>query len=135
MKTSSREGEIDRSLERSLDALPLFPLPQVVLFPEAVLPLHVFEPRYRTMLRDCLARHGALAVVQIVPGEDEHGRPRIAEVSGAGVIVEHQPLPDGRANIVVLGQARVRLEEQDDEGDEPRCWVRRTPYGPERVCR
>lgn len=99
------------SLEDALDRLPIFPLPEVVLFPEAVLPLHVFEPRYRTMLRDCLRTHGAMAVAQIVPGVDEHGRPRIAAISGGGVVVEHEPLGDGRAKIVLLGRARLRLDE------------------------
>lgn len=95
----------------AIHRLPIFPLPQVVFFPEAVLPLHVFEPRYRAMLRDCLTTHGAMAIAQIVPGEDDHGRPRIAEIASGGIIVEHQPLPDGRANIVLRGMARLHLAE------------------------
>ncbi|MDB4941747.1 MAG: hypothetical protein JWP97_1281 [Labilithrix sp.] len=113
-------------LEASLSALPVFPLPQVVLFPEAILPLHVFEPRYRAMLKHCLAAHGALVIAQIIGGEDEHGRPRIAPVSGGGVVVEHQPLADGRANIVVRGQARLRLEELDPEDGRPYRMARAT---------
>jgi ATP-dependent Lon protease len=114
-----------RSLEDALAAIPVFPLPQVVLFPEAILPLHVFEPRYRAMLQHCLATHGALVVAQIIGGEDEHGRPRIAKTSGGGIVIEHHPLADGRANIVLLGQARLRLDELDPEepgpdGAEPR---------------
>ncbi len=96
------------SLEDALDDLPLFPLPQVVLFPDAPLPLHIFEPRYRKMLADCLASHKAIAIAQIVSGATG---PRIAEVVGGGIIVEHQSLPDGRSNIVVLGQARLRIED------------------------
>jgi len=103
------------SLKDALDRLPIFPLPQVVLFPEATLPLHVFEPRYRAMLRDCMRTHGAMAVAQVLPGEDEHGRPRIAQICGGGIVVEHQPLGDGRANIVLLGQARLRLDELSPE--------------------
>ncbi|MBS2013206.1 MAG: LON peptidase substrate-binding domain-containing protein [Deltaproteobacteria bacterium] len=99
--------------------LPIFPLPQVVFFPEAVLPLHVFEPRYRAMLRDCITTHGAMAIAQIVPGEDDHGRPRIAEVAAGGIIIEHQPLPDGRANIVLRGVARLRLEELEPSDGLP----------------
>jgi ATP-dependent Lon protease len=57
----SESRTFDReSLEHALAAIPIFPLPQVVLFPEAVLPLHVFEPRYRSMLRHELATHGAM---------------------------------------------------------------------------
>ncbi len=99
------------SLADALDRIPIFPLPQVVLFPEAILPLHVFEPRYREMIRDCLATHGAMVVAQRIAGEDEHGRPRIARVCGGGILVEHQALADGRSNIVVLGLARLGLEE------------------------
>jgi Lon protease-like protein len=101
------------SLDAAMEELPLFPLAQVVFFPRATLPLHVFEPRYRAMLQHCLETHGALAVVQVVdPSDlDEHGNPRIADVAGAGVIVEHQKLPDGRSNILLRGEARVRLEE------------------------
>ena len=96
------------SFDDALDDLPLFPLPQVVLFPDAPLPLHIFEPRYRKMLADCLASHRAIAIAQIVPGATG---PRIAEVVGGGLIVEHQALPDGRSNIVVVGQARLRIED------------------------
>ncbi len=100
-------------LAAALDALPLFPLPQVALFPGAVLPLHVFEPRYKAMIRDCLETHRALAIVQIVDADDldEHGHPRIAKIAGAGLIVDHAELPEGRFNILVRGRARVRLDE------------------------
>ncbi|CAN5790638.1 hypothetical protein BH11MYX4_BH11MYX4_59530 [soil metagenome] len=113
-------------LEQALAAIPIFPLPQVVLFPEAVLPLHVFEPRYRTMLRDCLATHGALVIAHIVGGEDEHGRPRIAPIAGGGIVIEDQTLPDGRSNIVVLGKARLRLEELAPDASRPYRMARAT---------
>jgi len=90
--------------DSALDLVPVFPLPHVVLFPHARLPLHVFEPRYRKMLADCLAGSRAIVLAQ-VDGS------RIADVAGAGVVVEHQALPDGRSNIIVAGCARVRLEE------------------------
>jgi ATP-dependent Lon protease len=106
----------DKSLERALAAIPVFPLPQVVLFPHAILPLHVFEPRYRAMMKDCLATHGALVVAQLVGGEDEYGRPRLAPIAGGGIVIEHQPLADGRSNIVVLGQERLFLEELPPQG-------------------
>lgn len=100
-------------LVAALPALPLFPLPQVALFPGAVLPLHVFEPRYKAMIRDCLSTHRALAVVQVTNADqlDEHGHPTIATIAGAGVIVDHAELPEGRFNILVRGRARVRLAE------------------------
>jgi ATP-dependent Lon protease len=97
----------------ALADVPIFPLPQVVLFPRALLPLHVFEPRYRTMLKDCLETH-RMMVVALIPNPDdldEGGRPKIAKVAGLGVVIEHQALPDGRANIVLHGRARVRVDE------------------------
>jgi Lon protease-like protein len=109
-----------RSFEDALGtAIPIFPLPQVVLFPAAELPLHIFEPRYRAMLAHALSAHGALAIAHIIGGEDEHGRPRIAPIAGGGIVIEHQPLPDGRSNIVLLGQARLRLDELDPDDSRP----------------
>ncbi len=100
-------------LAAALKELPIFPLPQVVLFPRALLPLHVFEPRYRTMIADALASHRAIAMGLVDPSgeKDEQGQPRIASIAGIGLIVEHQTLPDGRSNILLHGEARVRLEE------------------------
>jgi Lon protease-like protein len=101
-------------IEAALDSMPIFPLPQVVLFPQALLPLHVFEPRYRAMLKDCLATHRTMALALLGPDistSAERDLPPIAAVAGVGVIVEHQALPDGRANIVLQGRARVRLDE------------------------
>ena len=97
----------------ALEALPLFPLPQAVLFPGAMLPLHVFEPRYRAMIKDALETHRTLAVVLVThPHElDGHGHPRIADVAGVGEIVDHTELAGGRYNVLLRGRARVRLEE------------------------
>jgi len=102
-----------RDLGPALDALPIFPLPQTVLFPGALLPLHVFEPRYRTMVKDALATHKAIGVALIREGHDRdsHGHPRIEPVIGVGVIIDHLELPDGRYNILLHGRGRVRLEE------------------------
>ena len=116
-----------RSLENALaGAIPIFPLPQVVLFPQAVLPLHVFEPRYRAMLKHSLSTHGALIVAHLVGGEDEHGRPRIAPIAGGGIVIEHQELPDGRSSIVLLGEARLRLEELEPDASRPFRMARAT---------
>jgi ATP-dependent Lon protease len=100
-------------LEAALHELPIFPLPQIVLFPRALLPLHIFEPRYRTMLKDCLETHSAM-VVALVPDPhelDANRNPRIATVAGGGIVIEHQSLPDGRSNILLHGLSRLRLEE------------------------
>lgn len=96
-----------------LEELALFPLPGVVFFPGTLLPLHVFEPRYRRMTLDVLAGSRKMAVVSIPDASrsDPAGQPEIARVAGMGAIVQHRPLPDGRHDIVLAGHARVALEE------------------------
>ena len=88
----------------------LFPLPGVVLFPHAVLPLHIFEPRYRQMARDALAGDRLVTIVQALPrGASDPHRPPIEEVGCLGKILLHEALPDGRFNFLLLGCKRVRL--------------------------
>ncbi len=101
--------------------LPVFPLPRVVLFPGAMLPLHLFEPRYRRLAIDCM-REGprAMAIALLAPGweHDYEGCPPVAPVCGAGRIVVHEEQPDGTHDIVLRGVSRVRLEELP-RGDLP----------------
>mgnify|MGYP003414648485 CR=1 FL=1 len=70
--------------------VPLFPLPNVVLFPGAPLPLHVFEPRYRKMVEDALGSHRSIGIVLLKPGyeQDYQGRPPIYPLGCSGAIVE-----------------------------------------------
>ena len=100
--------------EQELSAIPVFPLPNVVLFPGTTLALHIFEPRYRDMVGDCL-RDGrmAMAIAQLKPGwqAQYQGRPPLCEVAGAGRIVSHIERPDGRYDIELEGLSRVRLNE------------------------
>lgn len=99
-------------LQPALDALPLFPLPEVVLFPGAALPLHVFEQRYRKMLRDVLDSHRKLCVVQLRGGAPTASDdPPIATIAGVGEVVDATELPSGRFNILLRGLARVSLDE------------------------
>lgn len=102
---------LQRLDDSNLLALPIFPLPNAVLFPGMALPLHVFEERYRAMVAHCLAHQGALAIVLLQPGfeADYEGRPPITTVMGAGVIAAHEKLADGRYNLVVQGTDRIRL--------------------------
>lgn len=85
--------------------LPLFPL-DAVLYPGTRLPLHIFEPRYRAMLADALARDGAFALMP--PGE-EGTDPATGAIGCIAQVVSHQELPDGRANILVEGSERCIL--------------------------
>jgi hypothetical protein len=85
--------------------IPIFPLPNVVLFPEVPLPLHIFEPRYCAMVRDALAGAGLIGMV-LLRGDwqDEyHGAPETYRTGCVGRIVETTPLPDGKFNIVLAG--------------------------------
>lgn len=93
-----------------LEDVPVFPLPGVVLLPEQRLPLHIFEPRYRAMVRDTLEGHGHLVVARIPEGETGD-TPRFEHVATLGRITTHQKLPDGRFNILVEGVVRVALDE------------------------
>lgn len=92
----------------------LFPLPNVVLFPAQHLSLHVFEPRYRALVRDAIEHGGRLAVPRLRPGYDRqyHGAPPVYPICGVGHITEYSRLPDGRFNIVVLGLGRTRIVEE-----------------------
>ena len=94
--------------------LPIFSLPNVVFFPHTLLPLHVFEPRYRQMLADCLAGERRLAVVLLRAGweEDYYGCPPVYSVAGAGEIIQSEMLPDGRSNIVLGGLGRIVINEE-----------------------
>lgn len=97
--------------------LPLFPLPDVVLFPGALLPLHIFEPRYRAMVGDALAGDRRIGMVLLRPGweRDYEGRPPIHDIGCSGVVTHAASLVDGRYNIVLQGLERFRVvaEEHD----------------------
>ncbi|MFQ5521288.1 MAG: LON peptidase substrate-binding domain-containing protein, partial [Candidatus Methylomirabilia bacterium] len=92
--------------------LPVFPLPNVVFFPHTMLPLHIFEPRYREMVADCLTGDKRLAVVLLKPGweADYYGRPPVYPVAGAGEITQWESLPDGRYNILLRGLGRILID-------------------------
>jgi Lon protease-like protein len=94
---------------------PLFPLPSVVLMPGALLPLHVFEQRYRVMLRDALAGEKLIAMALLKPGfeAEYHEAPAIDEWVGLGRIVAHESLSDGRSNLLLAGLRRARVVEED----------------------
>src|SRR5262249_20423989 len=92
--------------------VPIFPLPDVTFFPNTLLPLHVFEARYRAMVMDVLARDRRLAVVKLVPGFEAAyaGKPAVHPVAGAGEIVSWERLATGRYNILIKGEWRIRIE-------------------------
>jgi Lon protease-like protein len=121
----------------------LFPLPGAVLFPHAVLPLHIFEPRYRQMTEDALADDRLVTIVALRESSAGQGvalgSPPVEAVGCLGRIIRHERLPDGRFNFLLLGRKRIRLKRElpgpklyrtaevevlddlyDDEPEEPR---------------
>jgi hypothetical protein len=92
--------------------VPLFPLPDVVFFPKTLLPLHVYEPRYRALASEALEQDRVICTALLKPGweADYYGSPEVYPVGCVGKIVQHQKLPDGRYNITLDGLTKVRIE-------------------------
>lgn len=106
--------------------MPLFPLDSVALLPQQVIPLHIFEPRYRQLIDHALDAAGqvAMATYQGEAWKDEyHGNPPLLPAVCVGMIVEHQRLPDGRYNILLQGVCRARIV-QHFMPDEPHQYRR-----------
>lgn len=98
--------------------IPLFPLPNVVFFPGVPLPLHIFEPRYREMVRDASKAAAPIIGMVLLKGEwrkDYYGNPQIFSIGCAGRMTRIQPLPDGRYNILLQGLREFVVEEESGE--------------------
>ena len=108
-----------------MDLLPLFPLPNVVLFPNVFLPLHIFEPRYREMIADALEGDRLIGMVLLKPGweDDYSGRPPVYPIGCSGVMTHVERLPDGRYHIVLRGIERFRIVEEDQSRSYRRAAV------------
>jgi ATP-dependent Lon protease len=120
---------------REIKHLPLFPLP-LVLLPNELLPLHIFEPRYRQMLKDLETGGNYFGVTLFEPDETGAGRPATGTTGCLAEVRENNPLPDGASNILTMGVIRYRLidyidasepyfvgdveffEDQEESGDE-----------------
>ena len=96
----------------------LFPLPNLVLFPHVVQPLHVFEPRYRQMTADALGGDRLITLALLKPGWEDAGTkpPDLHPVACLGRVVADQLLPDGRYNLLLRGLSRARIVEEVDSG-------------------
>jgi uncharacterized protein len=96
--------------------IPVFPLPNVVLFPTVSLPLHIFEARYREMVADALEGDRIIGMALLRPGWEGsyEGRPPIYPIGCAGLITHAERLSDGRYNIVLRGLEKFRLVREDD---------------------
>ncbi len=101
------------------DPIPVFPLPGCVMLPGAVLPLHVFEPRYRAMVHDVVSRPQCdrFIATALLSGDYEHlydtNNAPIAPAVCVGQVVQHAAMSDGRCNIVLVGRARAHIVSED----------------------
>jgi hypothetical protein len=109
--------------------LPMFPL-SAVLFPHASMPLHVFEPRYRELMRDCLAGDARFGVVLIERGSEVGGGDERSTLGTRGVITKAVELPDGRWVLELEGEALVAVEQWLPDDPYPVAMVRETPQVP-----
>jgi len=100
--------------------VPIFPLAGAILFPRAQLPLHIFEPRYREMVRDAIDGPGQIAMIQPLRIDDDNQAP-LYGVGCVGELVGVEELDDGRFNIVLLGSNRFRLVRETDSDSAYRC--------------
>jgi len=96
-------------------SLPIFPLPNVVLFPNVFLPLHIFEPRYRQMVAESLAGDRIIGMVLLQPGyeADYDGAPPIYSTGCSGLITHSEKLEDGRYNLVLRGLEKFAIESEE----------------------
>jgi len=94
--------------------VPLFPLPNLVFFPQTRMPLHIFEPRYRQMIADAVAGEMRFGIVLLRPGweDDYFGAPAVHPWGTLTIIEQAMPLDDGRFNILVRGEVRIRIVEE-----------------------
>lgn len=99
------------NLDEFSGVIPLFPLSTVVFFPNTLLPLHIFEPRYKQMINDVIDKEKIIGMALFKPGwgDDYYGNPDVFETVGMGRIVSSEKFEDGRINIVLYGLRRVKI--------------------------
>lgn len=99
--------------------LPLFPLPNTVLFPGVFLPLHIFEPRYKQMVTSAIEGDRIIGMTLLVPGHDERyeGRPPVFPVGCAGLITHVERQNDGRFNLILRGLDKFHIDEEEPATD------------------
>ncbi len=120
------------------DVIPIFPLPRVVLLPSEVLPLHVFEPRYIELVRDAVASHRVIGIVEVLPGHEKDlpQSPPVREVGCVGFIATHEELEDGRFLMWLLGLERFHIEQELEVPTsyrQVRVRYKPTPESPKRL--
>lgn len=128
--------EFDR--EQFSGVVRLFPLPNLVMFPHVLQPLHIFEPRYRALMAEALATDGLITMAVLAPGwqKSYDERPAVQSVACLGRVTTHQQLADGRFNLLLQGLSRVRILEElpaDKPFREARAELLEDHYSPHTV--
>ena len=103
--------ESEKKFSGENSVVPLFPLPSTVFYPNTSLPLHIFEPRYRSMVEEALNGKGEIGIILLKPGweSDYQGTPEIMATGCVGKIERHSKLPEGKYNILLSGRYRFRI--------------------------
>jgi Lon protease-like protein len=99
--------------------IPVFPLPNLVFFPNTLLPLHIFEPRYKEMVQDAIGGDKLIGVAQLRPGweQDYYGTPPVYKTIGVGKILRTERLADGRFDIILEGLFRGHIVRESMRGE------------------
>jgi Lon protease-like protein len=99
------------------DIVAVFPLPNVIFFPQTNLPLHIFEPRYCEMIRDTVENKQLIGMFLLQPGwqDDYYGNPPVYSVGCAGELIHVENLQEGKYNIILRGVNRIRAVETIQE--------------------
>ena len=119
IETMGSQFDLDSALQRFSGVAPIFPLPNVVFYPHVMLPLHIFEPRYREMVMDALIGEKYIAIALLKPNWEadyESKSPEIHNTVCLGQIVHDVKLPDGRFNIALRGLSRASVVSEIDSG-------------------
>src|SRR6185436_19206770 len=95
--------------------IPLFPLPNLVLFPRVLVPLHIFEERYKLMINACIEREEVFGIVLLRSGAETESEDTIHRVGVTARIVQAERLENGRMNIVAEGEDRFRIRRFTDQ--------------------
>lgn len=113
MKKFAYDSNDFLNLQNFSGFVPLFPLPNVVFFPNSLLPLHVFEPRYRQMVDDIIESERIIGMVLLKPGWEKnyYGNPEIFNIACMGKIVSIEEMDEGKSNIVLYGLKRIKIND------------------------
>src|SRR5580692_4041569 len=130
----SATGQVRRVAELP-EIIPIFPLPNFVVFPSVQVPLHIFEPRYREMIADVADGHGIIGMMMLKGDweRDYHAFPDLYEIGCAGRISNLTELPDGRYNLILNGLAEFRVVREVRERSYRQAEVQWCPAPPEQL--